>query len=136
MISKYNIKTFFKSVCIVIDSDANALKPQNFDISLPNSNPKYCEIKAISYHTDATNNKALHMYKINISFFEDDLYIHSNNDGSFMIFENLKVKCYDNFTGRFTLYINGISNDNTNSGSAYYSPIAGSIIIYFLFHYE
>lgn len=136
MISKYNTKTFFRSVAIVMDSDAQAKNPQLFDISIPNSNPKYIELKAICYHSDASNAKTNHMYKINISFFEDNIYIHSNSTGEFMIFENLKINAYDNFSGKFTLYVDGITDDNNGSGTAYYSPIKGVILIYFLFHYD
>lgn len=140
MISKNKIfnTRYFKSACVVIETDADAQLLQYFDLTIP-SGAKYIELKSIGYHVDSIHNKALHLYKITMNMFNEPLYVHSSDQADFLqMFEGVIIPSYnENYNGRFNLKIDGISMIPSDGGvSEYYTPTMGIIIMNFVFHYD
>lgn len=139
MISKNTFNTrYFKSCVVVMDTDADAQKEQFFDLNVP-SGVKFIELKAIGYHVDKGNNKALHLYKITTNIFSEPFFVHSSDSYDFLqIYEGVVIPSYnENYNGRFSLKIDGILMTSIDGGGlAYYTPVMGVIVLNFLMHYD
>lgn len=121
-----------------MDTDADAQKEQFFDLNVP-SGVKFIELKAIGYHVDKGNNKALHLYKITTNIFSEPFFVHSSDSYDFLqIYEGVVIPSYnENYNGRFSLKIEGILMTSIDGGGlAYYTPVMGVIVLNFLMHYD